>query len=73
MHSAQRPAIASRNTGLYLNEGYKAPLSGTRELSNNVYVAVSTPKSPIHNLPASQQQPPLGDALTALSEHLTCD
>ena len=65
VNSLDRPAKLGASSGFYLDEGH-----GSIPLYNQIDVAVTAPKAPLDDSPASPPQPPLGNSLSELSERL---
>jgi hypothetical protein len=65
VNSLNRPAKLGTPSSFYLDESH-----GSIPLYNQIDVAVTAPKAPLDNSPASPPQPPLGDSLSELSERL---
>ncbi len=71
VHGAKWATIRRGRSRLDLDEGNHPLLAVAAELGDEIDVAMSASKPPVHDPPPSLHQPPFGDALTALSEYLT--
>jgi hypothetical protein len=71
VHGAKRPAIPRGHSRLDLDERNQESRI-IRALDNEIYIAVTTPESPLDNSPASLDQPLLCDPLASFSKLLPC-